>query len=98
MTLVYVFAEDATIPGNADPIVKAIETYHNVEGAYPVDLQALRPHYLLEMPTLRRTVYQPPITYRVVDGKPYLRIPSANGDMFAIHEYDFSDRAWLHQS
>ena len=98
MTLVYVFAEDATIPGNADPIVKAIETYHNVEGAYPVDLQALSPHYLLEMPTLRRTVYQPPITYRVVDGKPYLRIPSANGDMFAIHEYDFVAKTWTHHS
>ena len=98
VALVYVFAVDATIPRNADPIVKAIQAYHDIEGEYPVDLQALSPRYLTEMPALRRTVFQPPITYRIADGKPYLRIPSANGDMFAMYEYDFVKRTWIHRS
>lgn len=96
VTLTYVFTLDKQIPNNAAPIVKAIESFHAEEGRYPITLEVLRPRYLTEMPSVRATVFQPPITYRLSDGKPYLTIPSANGDAFAVHEYDFGARMWVH--
>lgn len=96
VTLAYVFTIDKQIPKYATPIVKAIESFRAEEGHYPTTLEALRPGYLTEVPSVRTTVFQPQITYRVTDGKPHLSIPSANGDAFAAHEYDFNAKAWVH--
>jgi len=96
VTLGYVFTIDKQIPTNAMPIVKAIESFRAEEGHYPTTLEALRPGHLVELPSVRATVFQPQITYRVTDGKPYLAIPSADGDAFAAHEYDFTAKAWAH--
>lgn len=96
VTLAYVFTVDKQIPKYAMPIVKAIESFRAEEGHYPPTLEALRPGYLVKVPSVRATVFQPQIRYRVTDGKPYLAIPSADGDAFAAHEYDFSANAWVH--
>lgn len=94
--LAYVFTIDKEIPKNATPIVKAIESFHADAGHYPTTLEALGPKYLAEIPNVRATVFQPSITYHATDGKPYLSIRSASGDAFAVHEYDFSGKGWVH--
>lgn len=98
LTLAYVAEVDRRIPGNAAQLAQAIESFHQDMGRYPASIGALDPEYLPELPHVRFSVVQPPITYRITDGKPYLAIPSAMGDMFAQFEYDFESKAWLHHS
>lgn len=98
LTLAYVAEVDKRIPGNAAAVTQAIESFQRDSGHYPESLDALTPEYLPELPEVRFSVVQPLITYRVTDGKPYLSIPSAMGDMFAQFEYDFATKAWIHQS
>lgn len=98
LTLAYVAEVDKRIPGNAAAVTQAIESFQRDSGHYPESLDALAPEYLPELPDMRFSVVQPLITYRVTDGKPYLSIPSAMGDMFAQFEYDFATKSWLHQT
>ncbi len=97
LTLAYVSEVDAQIPGNATPFTQAIETFQRDTGNYPDSLEALIPKHLAGFPDVRFSVTQPPITYRMANGKPYLAIPSAMGDMFAQFEYDFEAKVWIHQ-
>ena len=94
-TIALVFHLDEQTPINAAPIAKAIETFRTDAGHYPESLEMLMPKYLAEVPMLRLCVLQPGIWYGNIDGKPYLRIPSARGDQFANYEYDFATKAWL---
>ncbi len=89
---------DKQIPGNATPLVQAIESFQRDTGDYPESLEALIPKHLAGLPNVRFSVFQPVITYRVSDGKPYLAIPSTMGDMFAQYEYNFEAKEWQHQS
>lgn len=98
LTLASVSRADKQIPENAMPLVRAIETFRHDTGSYPESLDALTPKYLAKLPEVRFSVFEPPITYRITDGKPYLAIPSAMGDMFAQFEYDFEAKVWMHQS
>ena len=98
LTLAYVAEIDRRIPGNAAPLALAIESFHKDMGRYPDSIEALGPESLLELPNVRLSVVQPPITYRISNGKPYLAISSAMGDMFSQFEYDFESKAWLHHS
>ena len=98
LTLAYVAEADQRIPQNATPLTQAIESFQRETGDYPESLEALVPKYLAELPEVRFSVFQPVITYRVTDGKPYLAIPSAMGDMFAQFEYNFEKNEWQHQS
>ncbi len=98
MTLAYIGKIDQRIPENALPLTQAIESFHRETGRYPESLDDLMPKYLAELPDIRLSVTQPLITYRMTDGKPYLSIPSAMGDMFAIYEYNFGTRVWMHYS
>ena len=98
LVLIYVFKIDAQIPGNAKPITQAIELFQLQTGHYPDSLEVLIPKYLTDIPDIKISLYQPPITYRVTNGKPYLAIPSAAGDMFAHYEYNFEAKVWIHRS
>ena len=97
LTLAYIFEVDEQIPGNATPFVQAIESFRRDNGYYPDLLEALIPKHLAELPDVRFSVIQPPITYRITNGKPYLATPSAMGDMFAQFEYDFEAKVWIHR-
>lgn len=97
LTLAYVSEVDDQIPGNATPIAQAIESLRHETGSYPDSLEAIIPKQLAELPEVRFSVIQPPITYRITNGKPYLAIPSAMGDMFAQFEYDFEAKVWIHR-
>ena len=98
LTMAYVSVVDEQIPGNATPVAKAIEAFQRDTGHYPESLEALMPEHLAELPDVRFSVIQPLTNYRVTNGKPYLAIPSAMGDMFAEFEYNFETRVWMHQS
>lgn len=97
LVLVCVSHLNNQIPLNATPLTWAIETFHHDNGYYPESLDTLTPKYLARLPDVRFSVFEPPITYRFTDGKPYLVIPSAMGDMFAQFEYSFEDKVWRHQ-
>ena len=96
LTLAYVGEVDKRIPENALPLTQAIESFQRETGHYPESLDNLLPKHLAELPEVRFSVSQPSITYRVTDGKPYLSIPSAMGDMFAIYEFNFETGVWAH--
>ena len=98
LTLAYVARVDEQIPQNAIPIIQAIESFQRDRGYYPESLESLVPNHLAEIPDVRLSFVQPLIFYEVTDGKPYLAIPSAMGDMFAQFEYDFVARSWKHKS
>ena len=98
LTIVYGLQVDKLIPEYATPITTALESFREESGHYPDTLDALIPKYLANIPDVRFSVYQPQITYRVTEGKPYLRIPSVAGDMFAMYEYDFESKTWKHHS
>ena len=96
LTLAYVSGVDEQIPENATPLVRAIESFRRDTGHYPESLEELIPKYFAELPNVRFSVVQPLITYRITNGKPYLTIPSAMGDMFAQFEYNYETKAWTH--
>jgi len=98
LTLAYVSRIDTQIPENATPLTRAIESFRQDTGQYPESLEALIPKHMAELPEVRFSVTQPLITYRITDGKPYLAIPSAMGDMFAHFEYNFETKVWMHYS
>ena len=98
LTIVYGFQVDKLIPDNATPITTALESFREESGHYPDTLDALIPKYLANIPDVRFSVYQPQITYRINNGKPYLTIPSVAGDMFSMYEYDFETKTWKHYS
>lgn len=98
LTLAYVSHVDEQIPENATPLIEAIESFRLATGRYPESLEALIPKHLAQLPAVRFSVMQPQITYRVTDGKPYLAVPSAMGDMFAQFEFDFETKVWKHYS
>lgn len=96
LTLVYVSYVDEKIPENAMPVIQAIESFRLETGQYPGSLEALVPKHVAKFPNVRHSFIQPLITYRITDGKPYLAIPSAMGDMFAQFEYNFETKVWKH--
>lgn len=96
LTLAYVSHVDEQIPENATPHIQAIESFRLETGQYPESLEALIPNHVAKLPDVRHSVIQPLITYRVTNGKPYLAIPSAMGDMFAHFEYNFETKVWKH--
>ena len=96
LTFAYVSEVDQRIPQNATPLTQAIESFQRETGAYPEALEALVPKHLAELPDVRFSVFQPEVTYRISDGKHYLAIPSAMGDMFAQFEYNFETKEWMH--
>ena len=98
LTLAYVSEVDEQIPANATLLAQTIESFQRDTGRYPESLEVLIPEHFAELPNVRFSVIQPLITYRITDGKPYLAIPSAMGDMFAQFEYDFESKVWIHQS
>lgn len=98
LTLAFVSQVDKQIPKNAMPLIRAIEIFRHDTGHYPESLDALIPKHLAKLPDVRFSLFQPSITYRITDGKPYLAIPSAMGDMFAQFEYDFEAKVWMHRS
>lgn len=97
LSLLYILKSDDQITTNATPIVNAIESYRIETGHYPDALEALAPKHLAEIPKLNYLLVQPQVTYRVVDGKPYLGISAAAGG-FAHFEYDFASKTWNHYS
>lgn len=98
LTLSYVSHVDEQIPENATSLIEAIDSFRLATGRYPESLEALIPKHLAQLPDVRFSVIQPQITYRMTDGKPYLAVPSAMGDMFAQFEYDFATKVWKHFS
>ena len=70
--LVYILKSDDQITTNATPIVNAIESYRIETGHYPDALEAVAPKHLAKIPKLNYLLVQPQVTYRVVDGIPYL--------------------------
>lgn len=98
LMLAYVSYVDKQVPENAAPLIQAIESFQLATGRYPESLDALIPKHLAILPDVRFSVIQPLITYRMTDGKPYLAVPSAMGDMFAQFEYDFETKVWKHYS
>ena len=97
LSLVYILKSDDQITTNATPIVNAIESYRIETGHYPDALEAVAPKHLAKIPKLNYLLVQPQVTYRVADGKPYLRISAAAGG-FAHFEYDFAAKVWNHYS
>ena len=97
LSLVYILKSDEQITTNATPIAAAIESYRVETGHYPDTLEALAPKHLAKTPKLNYLLVQPQVTYRVTDGKPYLRISAAAGG-FAHFEYDFASKTWNHYS
>ena len=98
LTIVCALQVDKQIPVNATSITNAIETFRFETGRYPDSLEMLTPKHLAKIPDVRFSFIQPQVTYRVTNGKPYLTIPSAAGDAFAIFEYDFITKTWKHYS
>ena len=98
LSLAYAFHLDAQIPGNAEPITRAIEAYKLANGHYPDSIEALIPSHLERVPSLISALHQPRMRYRTTKGTPYLIIDSSSGDAFAHYEYNFASRAWLHRS
>ncbi len=98
LVLAYVSLVDRQIPGNATSLTQAIESFQRDTGHYPESIELLIPNHLAEVPNVRFSFIQPQITYRITDGKPFLAIPSAMGDMFAQFEYSFDTKSWMHQS
>ena len=98
LVLNHVFEIDKQIPGNAKPITQAIESFRLQTGQYPDSLEVLTPKYLTSIPDLNFSLSQPKVAYHLTDGKPYLAVPSARGDVFAHYEYDFEAKVWIHRS
>lgn len=98
LVLGYVSIVDRQIPGNATSLTQAIESFQRNTGHYPESLELLIPNHLAEVPNVRFSFIQPQITYRITDGKPFLAIPSAIGDMFAQYEYSFHTQKWIHNT
>ncbi len=96
VTVAFVFGVDEQTPERAAKIVMAIESYRTETGQYPESVEMLVPKHLAEVPILRFSADQPRISYGILKGKPYLRIPSARGDQFANYEYDFESKSWIH--
>lgn len=94
-TFTAVSQTDKLTPSLATPIVEAIEQYHTDTATHPAALSDLTPRYLAELPIVRVAISQPPISYAIRDGRPRLMIPSARGDAFANHEYDFEAKVWV---
>lgn len=86
---------DKLSPLMANAIVQAIEQFRLDTNAYPKTLEDLTPKYLEQIPAVRVAIQQPEITYVLRSGHPRLSIPSAVGDAFAVHEYDFEGKAWI---
>ena len=97
LSLIYVLKSDGQVTANAAPIVGAIESFRIETGHYPDTLEALAPKHLVKIPNLNYLLVQPQVTYRLNDGKPYLRISAAAGG-FAHFEYDFSTKVWNYYS
>ncbi|WXL24646.1 hypothetical protein WG219_15155 [Ectopseudomonas mendocina] len=89
---------DKLTPGMATPIVQAIEQFKLDTGAYPNTLAELNSKYLEHLPAVRVAFQQPEVTYVLREGHPKLKIPSAAGDAFASHEYNFEERRWEHNN
>lgn len=98
IALAYVMKIDQGIPKNATAITEAIESFRLENGRYPESLEMLAPKHLKKIPHVRFSVFQPRIVYRVTNGKAFLAIPSAAGDAFALYEYDFDAKAWVHRT
>lgn len=98
LALVYVFQTDARIPDNATPIVLALDAFYRETGRYPDSMDEIVPTHLRAIPTLKASIVQPPVRYRMWHGQPRLTIPSAKGDAFAAYEYDFTTRVWVHHN
>ncbi len=98
LSISFALHSDERTPKNAAPIAKAIMAYRAETGRYPESLDLLIPKHLSTIPSLRFSIIQPEVTYRLTDGKPYLTIPSASGDQFANFEYNFETQAWIHNS
>lgn len=94
-TIAIVSQTDKLSPFMASPIVQAIEQFRQATSAYPKTLEELIPKYLEHIPAVRVAIQQPSITYVLRNGRPKLSIPSAVGDAFAVHEYDFEDKTWV---
>lgn len=95
LALVYVFQIDARIPENATPIVLALDSFYRETGRYPDSMDEIVPTHLRAVPTLKASIVQPRVHYRMWNGQPRLTIPSARGDAFAAYEYDFTTRVWV---
>ncbi len=89
---------DKLTPGMATPIVQAIEQFKQDTGGYPNTLSELNSKYLEHLPAVRVAFQQPEVTYVLREGYPRLIIPSAVGDTFASHEYNFEERRWEHNN
>lgn len=96
LMLAVIFQTAKLTPQMATPIVEAVESFKQENGAYPDSLAVLTPQYLPGLPAVRISVFQPEVSYRVKKGQPYLAVPSAAGDAFAIYEYNFEERRWAH--
>ncbi|TRO22381.1 hypothetical protein EQ828_12135 [Ectopseudomonas mendocina] len=96
LMLAVIFQTDKLTLQMAAPIVEAVESFKQVNGTYPASLAVLTPQYLPGLPKVRISVFQPEVNYRVKKGHPYLAVPSAAGDAFAIYEYNFEERRWAH--
>lgn len=96
LMLSVIFQTDKLTPQMAAPIVEAVELFKQENGAYPDSLAVLRPNYLPGLPAVRLSVFQPEVSYRIKKGQPYLVVPSAAGDAFAIYEYNFEESRWIH--
>ena len=94
VTVFLMYAVGGRVQERAAPIATAIEAFKTEAGHYPESLDMLVPKYLEELPILRFSLVQPQILYGLMEGKPYLRIPTVSGDPFANHEYDFETKAW----
>lgn len=96
LMLAVIFQTDKLTPKMAAPIVEAVESFKQDNEAYPDSLEILSPKYLQGLPMVRFSVVQPGVSYRVKKGQPFLAVPSAAGDAFAIYEYNFEERRWAH--
>ena len=98
LSVVVVSQTDKQTPRMASPIAKAIEDFKQQTGAYPETLADLIPRHLPSLPDVRISAVQPEVIYRVKDGSPYLAVPSATGDAFAVYEYSFEEKRWAHHN
>ena len=97
-TVALVYQSDKLTPSMATPIVQAVEKFKQDTGGYPVTLAELSSKYLEHLPAVRVSFQQPDVTYDLRDGRPKLIIPSASGDAFASHEYNFEEKRWVHNN
>lgn len=86
LTIAVAFRTDKPDPNMASPITKAIEDFKHEFGVYPDALAALCPKHMSSLPEVRGALIHPEVLYRVIDGIPYLIIPSASGDLFSDYE------------